>query len=889
MGTPRPPIGQRVRWGEGAFWVALLIACAAALPLLVGPGIVNTRAGGDSPFLLLRVHQMSKALREGTFPVRWMPDAAYGLGYPAFHYYAALPYYLASFFDLNGLGILWGIKVTQALAFLLAAGAAYALARQMGLSQPAALVASALYTFAPFHLVNVYVRGDALSEFFAMALFPLILWAFGRLKERPSLSRALGAGASYAALVLSHNISALLFSPFLLLYLAFLCPRPWAAPQRRYALLAGGAIFLGLALSAWFWVPALAEQGLVQLTEQTTGYFHFANHFRGANLVQRRLIHDYAIEVGRDPFNMGLVQALLGLAGLGALGVVFTRRREVKRRAWVWVAAAALLATWLITPLSRLVWEHVPLLPLVQFPWRFLGLQALAVALLSAWVVEIAPAKGRLAISLVLCALAGFANLAGLRVDRLTIREADITPERLMLYETYSGNIGGTVRYEYLPRQMVPRPYTSAVQWNGGVKPAPLVLEGRVARSTLLVQRAAREEWAISVEEQALLAFHTTYFPGWRAVVDGHPRPVLGLEGLGLIGLRLEPGEHRVSLRLGATPLRRAAEMASWCALVGVLALGVRALIRSPRGRRRLLGALAVVLWEAVWIAWLAPRPTGAGASGPWVMDFARAPYLHMAREGVRLGEAELVDYHLDRTTASPGEAVRATFHWGGAWQGARLRLSLLGASAHLFEDPPLWSDVECDLTAAEAEVRVPIPEETPPGLYVLRLRLYQGEEDLPLRTADGLKLSRLVLQPIWVVGAQRATGQEPVLASFGPVGEPPVISLVSAAQRIQGGRAEFALRWRSERQAPLNYYLSLRLIGEGGTIIAQKDVPPLLGGYPTSLWQPGTLITDRVILRVEEANVPKARDVEIILYDRYTLQAAGTARLSLANVPLAP
>ncbi|MBC7256081.1 MAG: hypothetical protein H5T66_08275, partial [Chloroflexi bacterium] len=79
------------------------------------------------------------------------------------------------------------------------------------------------------------------------------------------------------------------------------------------------------------------------------------------------------------------------------------------------------------------------------------------------------------------------------------------------------------------------------------------------------------------------------------------------------------------------------------------------------------------------------------------------------------------------------------------------------------------------------------------------------------------------------------------------------------------------------------------RLIGGDGAIIAQKDVPPLLGGYPTSLWEPGTLITDRVILRVREAEARAARDAEIILYDRYTLQAVGTARMSLAEIPATP
>lgn len=76
-----------------------LIALVVSVPLW-GPGMVNTRGGGDSPFLLQRVDQMVVNLRAGVFPVRWMPDAAYGLGYPFFNYYSAFPYYLAG-------GVFW--------------------------------------------------------------------------------------------------------------------------------------------------------------------------------------------------------------------------------------------------------------------------------------------------------------------------------------------------------------------------------------------------------------------------------------------------------------------------------------------------------------------------------------------------------------------------------------------------------------------------------------------------------------------------------------------------------------------------------------------------------------------------------------------------------------
>ena len=51
-----------------------------------------------------------------------------------------------------------------------------------------AWLAAVAYTVAPFHLVNVYVRGDSLSEFYAFVWYPLILWALERVVERRTIS-----------------------------------------------------------------------------------------------------------------------------------------------------------------------------------------------------------------------------------------------------------------------------------------------------------------------------------------------------------------------------------------------------------------------------------------------------------------------------------------------------------------------------------------------------------------------------------------------------------------------------------------------------------------------------------------------------------------------------
>lgn len=864
--------------------LALLLSLLAALPLLVGPGIVNTRAGGDSPFLLQRVHQLSQNLRGGIFPARWMPEGAYGLGYPAFSFYAAFPYYIAALLNWAGCGLLWGIKLTQTLGFIGAGLATYRLAQSIGASRGAALLASASYTFAPFHLVNVYVRGDSLSEFYALALYPLIIWALLRLCRRPSPEHVALLAGSYALLVLSHNVSALVFSPLVGLWLLVKAVKQGGREGIRTLGAGTIALGLGLLLSIWFWGPALRERPLVQLGEQTTGYFHYAGHFLSTDLVQPLLIHDYAIGKHRDPFNMGLFQALLAVVGLIALGLRAFKKQRVATSHLV--ALLALLGyTWLMTPTSAWVWEHVPLLVYTQFPWRLLSVQALAIGLVATNIVDLG--KGRMAqsVGLALAALATIAGLAGIHPDRLPLREGDITPLRLMLYETYSGNIGGTIRHEYLPREMVPRPHTSAVQLNGGAKPAPLALEGRLASARLVQRTPTTETWEIEVSETSLLAFHTTFYPGWEATVDGASQGVEPLVGLGLIGLRLSPGAHRVTLRFGHTAVRR---YASWASLVGLLLWLVLILYPCRRSRCYRRGALilaSIALLAVIWLI-LVPSPKDQPqAKGPPLMDFGRAPYLHGEPGGITLGPAHLLDYALSASRPKPGEKLYITTAWQGAQPDTLVRAELVAATAHLFRPNPVWAETSAPINGRQVEFVLNVPEDIPPGLYVLRLGVSQDGHERPIRTIEGQEMTRLALQPIQIVASRRATGQERVLGVFGPEGFSPVIALVDAQMHLSPkDLLEVALTWRSERQAPLNYMLSLRLNRADGSGIVSRDLPPLLGGYPTSLWQPGELVTDRVLLSLPEGvgagfnPVPTRYTLEVVLYDRMTLKAMGTA-----------
>ncbi len=174
-----------------------------------------------------------------------------------------------------------------------------------------------------------------------------------------------------------------------------------------------------------------------------------------------------------------------------------------------------------------------------------------------------------------------------------------MTPRRLQRYEYFTGNIGSTVRADYLPAAVLPRPYTSDELL--GRPPRLKVLAGE-AGGARREKRAASQTWQISVASPAAtLAVPLLYFPGWRAAADGQPLALTAAPSLGYIQFELPQGKHTVRLWLGRTPLRAAAETLSLLAVGGWLLAGGRFAwplrVAASRGR----------------FAW---RPAGGGRRG---------------------------------------------------------------------------------------------------------------------------------------------------------------------------------------------------------------------------------------------------------------------------------
>jgi uncharacterized membrane protein len=81
-------------------------------------------------------------------------------------------------------------------------------------------VSSLFYTYAPYHALNIYVRG-AMNEAWAAVFFPLVFYFSRRLVLEKKKRFIVGLAVSFAGILLSHNPMALTFTQILFLWVLF--------------------------------------------------------------------------------------------------------------------------------------------------------------------------------------------------------------------------------------------------------------------------------------------------------------------------------------------------------------------------------------------------------------------------------------------------------------------------------------------------------------------------------------------------------------------------------------------------------------------------------------------------------------------------------------------
>lgn len=245
------------------------------------------------------------------------------------------------------------------------------------------IIASIFYVFSPYHLVDIYIRGSG-GEVWALAWYPAFLWAVTLFLQTEEIPYSILSSFFFALIIFSHNILALIFFPFAVVYTAYLLIR--SKNKLRLTIYSFFIFILGFGLSAVFWLPALLE------TKYVNGLQIFDTQRNFPDLAQL-LIPSW----GSDFFGTGSgneMSVQIGIANLIGIfiNVVFIIhslfRRNYKTAVMLsFFLFGSVLIFLLMLQISLPVWKIVPLMYYFQFPWRFLSLEILIASFLSGSVV----------------------------------------------------------------------------------------------------------------------------------------------------------------------------------------------------------------------------------------------------------------------------------------------------------------------------------------------------------------------------------------------------------------------------------------------------------------------------------------------------------------------
>jgi 6-pyruvoyl-tetrahydropterin synthase related domain len=313
-------------------------------------------SGHDFLFHLASWMDAAGQWREGIAYPRWAEWANWGFGEPRFVFYPPASWMIGA-----ALGSVLPWRMVPGTFIWLALTAAgmsmWKLAREWLPGWQAGL-AAVLYTVSPYHLVIVYYR-SAFAELLACALLPLLLWGALHV-AREEWRRVPLLAIVFAGIWLSNGPAAVIATYSLCLALIVEC-----AVRRSPRPLVPGATAMaaGFGLAAFYILPAAWEQCWVQIAQAVSENLRPARNFLFTSANDPQFVL----------FNWKVSAVALGVMGVTGIAAVFAarRRRDFSDLWWLLAALGAASIALMLRP-SILLWQHLPEMQFVQFPWRWL-------------------------------------------------------------------------------------------------------------------------------------------------------------------------------------------------------------------------------------------------------------------------------------------------------------------------------------------------------------------------------------------------------------------------------------------------------------------------------------------------------------------------------------
>ncbi len=508
---------------------------------LITPGFLPTH---DGEFHIIRFWQFDKMLSVGQWFPRWAPDLNSGYGVPLFTFYYPFPNYIGVLFHRLGASYPDAVKFSLGLGYMVGTIACFLWLRKI-FDAKSAIAGAIIFATVPYILVNIYVRGS-LGEVWALVFFMTALIGL----ERPCHTFLIAI--SVASMILSHNISAVLFLPILFGY---------ALLRSQKSLL---WIIFGVGLSAFFWIPAIFEQKYVMGLSN----FDYRDHFP---LIPQLIFPSWGTGFSGPGWMYDEFSQQIGLTSIAMVLITFLfiwkePRKDLKKLV-LYFLVVFFLSIFFMLEISIPIWNTIWPLRYIQYPWRLLLLVIITSGFFGAYISS----KMQKQILLFgICLIGLFIIWPYIHPVKYVSRDDNYYLSRREFTDgtTTVGNSFSTRWSDWKKeraKEKIEIINGSAQIFNATIKPTDY-------------------QFSVLAETASIIAINTLYYPGWIVKVDSLDA-LIDYKKDGIIKFLVPIGNHVARVYFAETPLRILAHFISLLSLFWIIGSAILEKVYEHRDR----------------------------------------------------------------------------------------------------------------------------------------------------------------------------------------------------------------------------------------------------------------------------------------------------------------
>ena len=352
-------------------WRLFTIAVFLSLALVSIHYFIETPRGASFDYNLSWFEAFRTAFWQGDLYPRYTSELWYGKGGLDFLFYGPLPFWFTSIMaeiTCAGCSTSQAFSVASAWILILSGVSFFLFARRFFPTAWAGFGAI-IYVVLPFHYIINWYFGQTIGAITAQALLPLLALSMCQIIE----DRKGGPlfAVSIAALALSHLPSMLIIAHFIPVFVICAALTKHRERREQLALLVRFIPWglLGIALSAFYWVPAIGLLGSVSAEMLHTDYYD-PTHWLYLDGVREN-----------DPFRTrNHKSVLISVVACALAAGSLMRARQNGSSLFLWIIVPSAFVAFAMTIVSYPIWKFW-ILSKIQFPDRTLVVADLALAL----------------------------------------------------------------------------------------------------------------------------------------------------------------------------------------------------------------------------------------------------------------------------------------------------------------------------------------------------------------------------------------------------------------------------------------------------------------------------------------------------------------------------